>query len=59
MVQNFNCGQMSVSGCFGHYEFVLVAGAKVEERSDEIPPWRGKNRDKQLTHIVRVRFSGF
>jgi hypothetical protein len=39
-----------------HYP-VLVAGAKVEERSDEIPPWRGKNRDKQLTHIVRVSIS--
>jgi hypothetical protein len=45
---------MRVSGCSKHYKFVLNAGAKVEERSDEIPPWRGKNRDKQLTHIVRV-----
>jgi hypothetical protein len=45
---------MSVSGCNNPYKFVLSAGAKVEERSDEIPPWRGKNRDKQLTHIVRV-----
>ena len=45
---------MSVSGCNGHYKFVLSAGAKVEERSDETPPWRGKKHDKQLTHIVRV-----
>jgi hypothetical protein len=45
---------MRVSGFSSHYEFVLDAGAKVEERSDETPPWRGKNRDKQLTHIVRV-----
>jgi len=45
---------MRVSGCNGYYKFVLGAGAKVEERSDETPPWRGKNRDKQLTHIVRV-----
>ena len=44
-----------------HYKFVLSAGAKVEERSDEIPPWRDKKcdnlsrkRGKQLTHIVRV-----
>jgi hypothetical protein len=22
MVQDFNCGQMRVSGCNGHYEFV-------------------------------------
>ena len=58
-VQEFNCVQMSVFGCNGHYEFVLGAGAKVEERSDEIPPWRGKNRDKQLTFIVRVRFKVF
>ena len=43
-----------VSGCNGHYESVLSAGAKVEERSDEIPPWRGKNCDEQLTHIVRI-----
>jgi hypothetical protein len=49
--------QMSVSGFNSHYEFVLGAGAKVEERSDEIPPWRGKNRDKQLTFIVRVELN--
>ena len=30
-VQNFNCGQMRVSGCRNHYKFVLSAGAKVEE----------------------------
>jgi hypothetical protein len=53
-VQDKYCGQMSVSGCKNHYKIVLGAGAKVEERSDEIPPWRGKNRDKQLTHIGRV-----
>ena len=51
---NFNCVQMRVSGCRYHYNTVLRAGAKVEERSDEIPPWRGKNCDEQLTHIVRV-----
>jgi hypothetical protein len=37
MVQEFNCGQMCVSGFSSHYEFVLEAGAKVELRSDEIP----------------------
>jgi hypothetical protein len=37
MVQGFNWVQMRVSGCNGHYEFVLGAGAKVEERSDETP----------------------
>jgi hypothetical protein len=47
---------MRVSGCNNHYKAVLGAGAKVEERSDEIPPWRGKKCDKQLTHIVRVIF---
>jgi hypothetical protein len=41
------------------YKFVLGAGVKVEERSDEIPPWRGKKCDKQLTFIVRVRFRVF
>jgi hypothetical protein len=54
MVQDFNCVQMRMSGCNGHYEFVLGAGAKVEERSDEIPQWRDKKCDKQLTFIVRV-----
>jgi hypothetical protein len=38
MVQDFNYVQMRVSGCKNHYEVVLGAGAKVEERSDEIPP---------------------
>jgi len=32
-------------GCKNHYKFVLGAGAKVEERSDEIPPGRGKKHD--------------
>ena len=42
-VQDFNCGQMRVSGCKNHYKFVLGSRSK------------SKNRDKQLTHIVRVR----
>jgi hypothetical protein len=50
---------MSVSGCNGHYEFVLGAGAKVEERSDEIPPWRGKKCDKPINFVVRVSGSLF
>ena len=29
-VQNFNCGQKSVSVCKHHYEFVLGAGAKAK-----------------------------
>ena len=29
-VQDFNCGQMRVSGCKNHYEFVLGAGAKAK-----------------------------
>jgi len=33
---------------------VLGAGVKVEECNDETPPWRGKNHDEQLNHIVRV-----
>jgi hypothetical protein len=32
------------------------AGAKVEERSDEIPPWRGKKCDKFI-YFVRVMVS--
>jgi hypothetical protein len=46
---------MRVSGCKGHYEFVLSAGAP----ACRLPAGRqgrqeSKNRDKQLTHIVRV-----
>ena len=41
-VQDFNCVQMSVSGCKNHYKFVLGVGAKA------------KSVTKQLTHIVRV-----
>jgi hypothetical protein len=29
-MQDFNCGQMRVSGCNGHYEFVLGAGVKAK-----------------------------
>ncbi len=42
-VQDFNCVQMSVSGCKNHYKFVLGVGAKA------------KSVTIQLTHIVRVR----
>jgi hypothetical protein len=41
-MQDFNCGQMRVSGCRNHYKFVLSAGAKA------------KSVTIQLTHIVRV-----
>jgi hypothetical protein len=57
LVQKFDYVQWRESGFSSHNEFVLGAGAKVEERSDEIPPRRGKNRDKQLTLIVRVSTS--
>jgi hypothetical protein len=43
-----------VAGFSIYNEFVLVAKAKVEKHSNEIPPWRGKNRDKQLTFIVDI-----
>ncbi len=79
-VQDFNCRQMRVpalspalrnklhegSGCNNNYGFVLSAGAKVEERRDEIPLRQDKKCDnlsrdlgKQLTHIVRVMVSYF
>ena len=48
-VQYFNCVQMSVSGCNNHYEFVLGAGAKAKTVT--------MSDSKQLTHIVRVRWS--
>jgi hypothetical protein len=56
-ILNLNWEQMRVSGYNNHYKIVLGAGAKVEDTpagGDEIPPWRGKKCDKQLTHIVRV-----
>jgi hypothetical protein len=46
-----------VTGCRNHYKFLLGAGVKVEERSDEIPPWRGKSCDKPINFIVPVRRS--
>jgi hypothetical protein len=53
-----NVAQRSwVSGCNNKYKFVLGAGAKVEDTpagGDEIPPWRGKNRDKFINTTVRV-----
>jgi hypothetical protein len=42
MVQEFKCWQMCVSGRNGNYEFVLGAGVKVEERSDETPLQRAQ-----------------
>jgi hypothetical protein len=36
-VQDFNCVQMRVSGCNGHYEVVLVAGAKAKSVTNNLP----------------------
>ena len=36
-VQDLNCMQMSVSGCNGHYEFVLGAGAKAKSVTNNLP----------------------
>ena len=36
-VQDFNCGQLRVSGCNGHYEFVLGAGAKAKSVTNNLP----------------------
>jgi hypothetical protein len=37
MVQDSNCGQMSVSGFSSHYEFVLEAGAKAKTVTNNLP----------------------
>ena len=36
-VQDFNCGQMRVSGCNYHYKFVLGAGAKAKSVTNNLP----------------------
>ena len=36
-VQDFNCGQRRVSGCNGHYEFVLSAGANAKSVTNNLP----------------------
>jgi hypothetical protein len=48
-VQGFNCGPMSVSGCNGHYEFVLGAGAKAKSVTSNLP----------LLSVLGVRFYYF
>ena len=37
-VQDLNCGQMRVSGCNGHYEFVLGAGAPACQQAGKQKP---------------------
>ncbi len=37
MIQAFNCGQMRVSGCNGHYKSVLGAGAKAKSVTNNLP----------------------
>jgi hypothetical protein len=37
MVQDFNCGQMRVSGCKNHYKVVLGAGAKAKSVTNNLP----------------------
>ena len=37
MVHDLNCRQMRVSGCNGHYEFVLGAGAKAKSVTNNLP----------------------
>jgi len=36
-VQDYNCGQMCVSGCKNHYKFVLRAGAKAKSVTNNLP----------------------
>jgi hypothetical protein len=36
-IQDFNCVQMSVSGCNNHYKFVLRAGAKAKSVTNNLP----------------------
>ena len=36
-LQDFNCVQMSVSGCNGYYKFVLGAGAKAKSVTNNLP----------------------
>ena len=36
-VQDFNCGQMRVSGCKNHYKAVLRAGAKAKTVTNNLP----------------------
>src|SRR4030042_4736654 len=36
-VQDFNCGQMSVSGCNNHYKSVLSAGEKAKSVTNNLP----------------------
>ena|SRR4030043_347353 len=36
-VQDFNCGQMRVSGCNGHYEFIFGAVAKAKTVTNNLP----------------------
>ena len=36
-VQDLSCMQMSVSGCSGHYESVLSAGAKAKSVTNNLP----------------------
>ena len=36
-VQDFNCVQMRVSGCNGHYKFVLGTGAKAKSVTNNLP----------------------
>jgi hypothetical protein len=36
-VQDFNCGQLRVSGCNCHYEFVLGTGTKAKTVTNNLP----------------------
>jgi len=36
-VQDYNCVQMSVSGCINHYKFVIDAGAKAKTVTNNLP----------------------
>ena len=37
MVLDFDCGQMSVSGCYKHYKFVLSVGVKAKTVTNNLP----------------------
>ena len=59
-VQDFNCRQMSVSGCKNHYETVLGAGAKAKSVTSllTLPSVLGF-RAIFFDHVIKAVFSEF
>ena len=55
-VQDFNCGQMSVSGCIYHYKFILGPGVKAKSVTNNLPILSVLANGRYVSILIKIFF---